>query len=146
MKRIAYIPVVLLLFLSISFAQDSLDTRQNIDSGMTPLMSKVLDLLLVKAKTTLELTEKQREDLGLVQERYVFPLAKKEAEHNISRMMVIKIIQEPDFDPVEAKKASEKLKQTALEMSYTLIDGLVEIREVIGLENYTILTTSVKIQ
>lgn len=145
MKRIAYIPVVLLLFLSISFAQVSLETRQNIESGMTPLMSKVLDLLIVKAKT-LELTEKQREELGLVQERYVFPLAKKEAEHNISRMMVIKIIQEPNFDPVEAKKASEKLKQTALEMSYTLIDGLVEIREVIGLENYTILTTSIKIQ
>lgn len=145
MKRIVCIPVVLLLFLSISFAQDSLETRQNIESGLTPLMSKVLDLLIVKAKT-LDLTEKQREELGLVQELYVFPLAKKEAEHNISRMMVIKIIQEPDFDPDEAKKASEKLKQTALDMSYTLIDALVQIREVIGLKNYTILTTSVKIQ
>ena len=145
MKRIVYILGVLLLFISISFAQDSLETRQNIESGLTPLMSKMLDLLIVKAKT-LDLTEIQREKLGLVQEVYVFPLAKKEAEHNISRMMVIKIIQEPDFDPDEAKKASEKLKQTALDMSYTLIDGLVQIREVIGLENYTILTTSVKIQ
>jgi len=145
MKRIVCIPVVLLLFLSISFAQDSLETRQNIESGMTPLMSKVLDLLIVKAKT-LDLTKQQREGLDMVQERYVFPLAKKEAEHNISRMIVIKIVQEPNFDPDEAKKASEKLKQTALDMSYTLIDGLVEIREVIGLENYTILTTSVKIQ
>ncbi len=145
MKRLLYIPVVLLLFLSISYAQDSLEIRQNIESGLTPLMSKVLNLLIVKAKI-LDLTEEQMEGLNLVQEKYVFPLAKKEAENNISRMMVINIIQEPDFDPDEAKKASEKLKQTALEMSYTLIDGLVEIREVIGLENYTIITSRVKIQ
>lgn len=137
-------PIVLLLLLSISFAQDSLETRQNIESGLTPLMSKVLNLLIVKART-LDLTKKQREGLDMVQEKYVFPLAEKEAENNISRMMVIKIIQEPDFDPAEAKRASEKLKQTALDMSYTLIDGLVEIREIIGLENYTMLTTSVKI-
>lgn len=145
MKRLLYIPVVLLLFLSISYAQDSLEIRQNIESGLTPLMSKVLNLLIVKAKI-LDLTEEQMEGLNLVQEKYVFPLAKKEAENNISRMMVINIIQEPDFDPDEAKKASEKLKQTALEMSYTLINGLVEIREVIGLENYTIITSRVKIQ
>lgn len=145
MKRLLYMPVVLLLFLSISFAQNSLETRQNIESGLTPLMSKVLNLIIVKAKT-LDLTEEQMKGLNLVQEKYVFPLAKKEAEHNISRMMIIKIIQEPDFDPVEAKKASEKLKQTALEMSYTLIDGLVEIREIIGLENYKILTSRLKVQ
>ncbi|GJM16872.1 MAG: hypothetical protein DHS20C13_21990 [Thermodesulfobacteriota bacterium] len=144
MKRLLYMPVVLLLFLSISFAQNSLETRQNIESGLTPLMSKVLNLLIVKAKT-FDLTEEQMKRLNLVQEKYVFPLAEKEAENNISRMMVIKIIQEPDFDPAEAKKASEKLKQTALEMSYTLIDGLVEIREIIGLENYSIITSRVKI-
>ena len=144
MKRLLYTPLVLLLFLSVSFAQDALETRQNIESGLTPLMSKVLNLLIVKAKT-LDLTKKQREGLDMVQEKYVFPLAEKEAENNISRMMVIKIIQEPDFDPAEAKKASEKLKETALEMSFMLIDGLVEIREVIGLENYSIITSRVKI-
>ena len=144
MKRLLYMPVLLLLFLSISFAQENLDSRQNIESGLTPLMSKMLNLLIVKANT-LYLTDKQREELMLIQEKYVFPLAKKEAEHNISRMMVINIIQEPDFDPAKAKKASEKFKETALEMSYTLIDGLVEIRKVIGLENYTIITSRVKI-
>lgn len=89
---------------------------------------------------------KKKEELGLVKERYVFSLAKKEAEHNIHRIKVINIIQEPDFDPVEAKKASEKLKQTALEMSYTLINGLLKIREVLGIKNYRILTSRVKVQ
>jgi len=138
-------PAVLLLFLSISFAQDSLETRQNIESGLMPLMSKVLNSLIIKANN-FYLTEQQREELDLVQEKYVFPLAKKEAENNISRMKVINIIQEPDFNPAEAKKASETLKQTALDMSFMLIDGLVEIRKVIGLENYTIITSRVKIQ
>jgi len=31
-------------------------------------------------------------------------------------------------------------------MSFMLIDGLVEIRKVIGLENYTIITSRVNIQ
>ena len=145
MKRLLYMPAVLLLFLSISFAQDSLETRQNIESGLMPLMSKVLNSLIIKANN-FYLTEQQREELDLVQEKYVFPLAKKEAENNISRMKVINIIQEPDFNPAEAKKASETLKQTALDMSFMLIDGLVEIRKVIGLENYTIITSRVKIQ
>jgi len=145
MKRILYMPVVLLLFLSISFAQDTLETQKNIESGLTPLMSKVLNSLIIKANT-LYLTDKQREELALIQEKYVFSLARKEAEHNISRMKVINIIQEPDFDSAEAKKASEQLKETALEMSYTLIDGLVELRKVIGLENYTKITSRVKIQ
>jgi len=113
MKRLLYMPVVLLLFLSVSFAQDSLETRQNIESGLMPLMSKVLNSFIIKANN-FYLTEQQREELDLIQEKYVFPLAKKEAENNISRMKVINIIQEPDFDPAEAKKASETLKQTAL--------------------------------
>ncbi len=145
MKSLLYLPVVLLLFLSVSFAQNTLRTQNNIERVLTPLMSKVLNQLIIKANT-LDLTEDQREGLDMVQEKYVFPLAKKEAEHNISRMTVINIIQEPDFDPAEAKKASEKLKQTALEMSDMLIDGLVEIRTVIGIENYTIITSRVKIQ
>lgn len=145
MKRLLYIPVFLLLFFNISFAQNTLRTQNNIESVLTPLMSKILNQLIIKANT-LDLTEDQREELDMVQEKYVFPLAKKEAEHNISRMTVINIIQEPDFNPAEAKKASVKLKQTALEMSYTLIDGLAEIREVVGLENYKIITSRTKMQ
>ena len=60
MKRLLYMPVVLLLFFSISFAQDNLETRKNIESGLTPLMSKMLNLLIVKAKTR-SLTDKQGE-------------------------------------------------------------------------------------
>lgn len=145
MKKLLYLPLFLLLFLNISFAQDSLENIKNIESGLTPLMSKVLNLLIVKART-LELTNEQREKLDMIQEKYVFPLAKKEAEHNISRMKVINIIQEPDFNPAEAKMASEELKESALEMSDILIDGLVQIRNVIGLEKYTIITSRVKIQ
>ena len=108
-------------------------------------MSKVLNLLTIKAKT-LDLTEKQKEELDLIQERYIFPLAIKEAEHNISRMKVVNIIQDPNFDPTEAKKAAETLKQTAVEMSYIVIDGLVEIRKVIGIENYKMIISRVVMQ
>lgn len=145
MKKFVCTPLVLLLFLSILFAQNTLGTQNNIESGPTPIMSKILNRLLVKANT-LDLTEKQREGLNLIQEKYVFPLAKKEAEYNISRMKVVNIIQDPNFNSAEAKKASKALKETALEMSYMLIDGLIELRAVIGIENYKMITSRVKMQ
>jgi len=125
-KKLLYMPLVLLLFLSISFAQNGIDTKKRIKNVITPLMSKVLNLLTIKAKT-LDLTEKQKEELDLIQEKYIFPLAIKEAEHNISRMKVVNIIQDPNFDPTEAKR-------------------LVEIRKVIGIENYKMIISRVVMQ
>jgi Spy/CpxP family protein refolding chaperone len=137
--------LVLLLFLSVSFAQNTLGTQNNVESGPMPSMSKILNRLIVKANT-LDLTEKQRERLSMIQEKYVFPLAKEEAEYNISRMKVVNIIQDPNFNPAEAKRATKTLKETALEMSDMLIDGLVELRAVIGIENYKMITSRVKMQ
>ena len=145
MNKLVCTALVLLLFLSVSFAQNVLGTQNNVESGQTPLMSKILNRLIIKANT-LDLTEEQRERLSTIQEKYVFPLAKEEAEYNISRMKVVNIIQDPSFSPAEAKKASKALKETALEMSYVLIDGLVELRTVIGMENYKMIISRVKMQ
>ncbi len=142
MIKLLYMPVVLLLFLSVSLAQDVLETKKRIESGMTPLMSKMLHGLIVKADN-LDLTEKQREELALIEEKYVFPLVRKEAENLIASMELVNIIQKPNFDPAKAKKAIKTLHESTLERDYLLINGLVELRNVIGLENYTKITSRV---
>ena len=142
MKSLLYMPVVLLLFLSVSLAQDVLETKKRIESGMTPLMSKMLHGLIVKADN-IDLTEKQREELDLIEEKYVFPLVRKEAENLIASMELVNIIQKPNFDPAKAKKAIKTLHESTLERDYLLINGLVELRNVIGLENYTKITSRV---
>ena len=142
MKRLLYMPVVLLLFLSVSLAQDVLETKKRIEIGMLSLMSKMLHGLIAKADN-LDLTEKQREELALIEEKYVFPLVRKEAENLIASMELVNIIQKPNFDPAKAKKAIKTLHESTLERDYLLINGLVELRNVIGLENYTKITSRV---
>ena len=142
MKSLLYMPVVLLLFLSVSLAQDVLETKKRIEIGMLSLMSKMLHGLIAKADN-LDLTEKQREELALIEEKYVFPLVRKEAENLIASMELVNIIQEPNFDPAEAKKAIKTLQESTLERDYILINGLVGLRKVIGLEDYTKITSRV---
>jgi len=142
MIRLFYLPVLLLLFLSVSLAQDVLETKKRIEIGMPTLMSKMLHGLIAKADN-LDLTEKQREELALMEEKYVFPLVKKEAENLIASMELVNIIQKPNFDPAKAKKAIKTLQESTLERDYLLINGLVELRNVIGLENYTKITSRV---
>jgi len=142
MKRLLYMPVVLLLFLSVSLAQDGINIQKRIESGMTPLMSKVFHGLIDKAEN-LDLTEKQREKLALIQEKYVFPLARIEAENLIARMKLVNIIKDPNFDLTEAKKATKTLQESTLERDYMLLNGLVELRKVIGLKNYKKITSRV---
>jgi len=142
MKSLLYMPVVLLLFLSVSLAQDVLETKKRIEIGMLSLMSKMLHGLIAKADN-LDLTEKQREELALMEEKYVFPLVRKEAENLIASMELVNIIQEPNFDPAEAKKAIKTLQESTLERDYILINGLVGLRKVIGLEDYTKITSRV---
>jgi len=70
-------------------------------------------------------------------------LVRKEAENLIASMELVNIIQEPNFDPAEAKKAIKTLQESTLERDYILINGLVGLRKVIGLEDYTKITSRV---
>ncbi len=111
------------------------DKQSEITGGMAPKMSKVVDKLLTNADT-LQLTEKQKESLSMIPDKYVYPLRRKEADYDIARMKVNNLMQDPNFDPAQAKKETKILEETALEMANISIDALAEIRSTIGIENF----------
>lgn len=104
-------------------------------SGMAPRMSDVVDKLLTNA-SHLKLTEKQKTSLSNIPEKYVYPLRKIEAEYDIARMKINKLMKDPDFDLSVAKRETKLLQDVALEMSYLSLDAIAEIRNIVGLENF----------
>ena len=114
----------------------SVRSQQSIPtSGMAPRMSNVVDMLLINANT-LQLTDKQRESLSRIPEKYVYPLRRIEADYDIARMKINSLMQDPEFDTTQAKEETKILQETALEMSYMSIEAIAEIRNIVGLENF----------
>lgn len=111
------------------------DKQSELAGGMAPKMSKVVDNLLINANT-LQLTEKQKESLSMIPDKYIYPLRKKEADYDIARMKVNNLMQDPTFNPAQAKKETKRLEETALDMANISIDALAEIRSAIGVENF----------
>jgi len=111
------------------------DKQSELTGGMAPKMSKIVDKLLINANT-LQLTEKQKESLSMIPDKYIYPLRKKEADYDIARMKVNNLMQDPEFDPAQAKKETKILEETALDMANISIDALAGIRSAIGVENF----------
>lgn len=111
------------------------DKQNDLSGGMAPKMSKIVDIFLTNA-AALQLTEKQKESLSQIREKYLYPLITKEAEYHIAQMKVNNLMRDPNFDTAQAKKETKILEETALEMANISIDALAEIRSVIGIENF----------
>lgn len=111
------------------------DMQSELTGGMAPKMSKIVDKLLINANT-LQLTEKQKELLSMIPDKYIYPLRRKEADYDIARMKVNNLMQDPTFDTAQAKKETKILEETALDMANISIDALAEIRSAIGVENF----------
>jgi Spy/CpxP family protein refolding chaperone len=111
------------------------DKQSELTGGMAPKMSKVVDKLLTNAET-LQLTEKQKESLSMIPDKYIYPLRKKEADYDIARMKVNNLMQDPNFDIAQVKEETKILEETALDMANISIDAIGEIRSAIGIENF----------
>ena len=103
--------------------------------GTAPSISKVVDQLLNYANT-LQLTEQQKESLSAIREKYVYPIAQKEADHYIAIMKVGSLMQDPNFDVDQVKKETKILEEISIEMAYMSIDAIAEIRSIVGIENF----------
>lgn len=120
---------------SFQSSTNSKDEKAVSTSGMAPRMSNVVDMLLINANT-LQLTDKQRESLSMIPEKYVYPLRKIEADYDIARMKINNLMQDPEFDTKQTKAETKILQETALKMSYISIDAIAEIRSIVGPENF----------
>lgn len=104
--------------------------------GMHPMMySMMVRHVLVKANN-LDLTDTQKKEVANIQEQYVYPMVRKEADFKISHMKIINMLQNPNFDPTKVKKEIKVSNEINLEMANMSIDALAAIRKTIGVENF----------
>ena len=159
MRRLIILLVTLIFATSLSFAQGMMQEKgeqsggqmemmgkgmmgmqggmmAHMMGGMHPMMySMMVHHVLMKANT-LDLTDTQMKELANIQEKYVYPMVRKEADFKISHMKIINMLQDPNFDPSKLKAEIKASNETNLEMANMLIDALTAIRKAIGVENF----------
>ena len=106
---------------------------------------QLLEYYLIQANN-LEITDDQRERLSDLPKKYIYPMTIKNAEYEISVLDVVDILTNPNFNTAELKSALKKSKAQALEMSLLSVDAIDEIRQIIGLDNFTIIMKAMKMK
>lgn len=100
--------------------------------GMYTMM---LNRAIIKAGN-LELSDKQDKEIEKIEENYLYPSVKKEADFRIAHMKLMKGIHDPEFDSDDLKQQISKANSISVELANMYIDGLAELRRVVGLENF----------
>jgi len=155
MKKLAISLVVLVFFAGLSFAQGTMQQKEgqtgmtgsgktgmqggmmeHMRGGMHPMIySMMVNHVLMKANT-LNLTETQKKELANIQEKYIYPMVRKEADFKISHMKIMNMLQDPNFDPAKVKAEAKASNDINLDMANLLVDALAAIRKTIGVENF----------
>ena len=140
MKILTISSIIVVLVASIYFAPGTIQAKENIEgkvrAGIPTLTGMVIAHFIVNADA-LDLTDKQKKELSIIHDQYIFPMAKKEAESKISRIKVAELLRDPNFNPDDVKAEFKTFKETVLEINNMSIEALVKIRKVVGLEKFT---------
>ena len=144
MRRLAASFVILGFIASLSFAQGTMQQREGQTGmmgsgtmgGMHPMIySMIVNHVLMNANT-LKLTDVQKKELANVQEKYIYPMIRKEADFKISHMKIMNMLQDPNFDPAKVKAEVKASNDINLDMANMSVDALAAIRKAIGVENF----------
>ena len=103
--------------------------------GGSMMYSMMVHHALMKANT-LNLTQAQKKELSDVNEKYLYPIVRKEADFRISHLKMMDMLHDPGFDPSMLKSEIKTSNQLNMEMADMLVDALTTIRKTVGPENF----------
>ena len=104
--------------------------------GGSMMYSMMVHHVLMKAGA-LDLTDAQKKELAEVNEKYLYPIVRKEADFKISHMKIMDMMHDPNFDPTSLKAEIKTSNQLSLETADAMVDALAAVRKTIGPENFT---------
>lgn len=111
-------------------------------SYMMGRYSKMLNDMISGA-LRMNLTEEQKTKVSKLREDYLYPMTKDENALRNANMNILKMVENPAFDPAKVKEEIGKSNEIDKKLSDTYVDGLVSLRDTIGKEKYEELTKSV---
>lgn len=104
--------------------------------GDSTMYSMMVHHILMKA-STLDLTDAQKKELAEINEKYLYPIVRKEADFKISHMKIMDMLHDASFDPAKLKSEIKTSNQINLETADVMVDALAAIRKAVGPENFT---------
>ena len=104
--------------------------------GDSMMYSMMVHHIMMKA-STLDLTAAQKKEFAGINEKYLYPIVRKEADFKISHMKIMDMLHDPDFDPAKLKSEIKTSNQISLEQADMMVDALATIRKTVGSENFT---------
>ena len=150
MKRLIASVLILLFAASPSFSQGMMQQKKGqtgmmgkgmmsmhggMMRGMPHMYSMRVHHAIMKANT-LDLTDAQKKELADIQEKYLFPMVRREADFKISHMKIMDMLQDPNFDPAKVKAEIKVSNDINLEMANMSVDALTAIRKSIGIDKF----------
>lgn len=144
MRRLAVSFVILVFIASLSFAQGMMQQKEGqtgmtgsgMRGGMHPMIYSMMVHHVLMRANTLNLTDTQKKELADIQEKYIYPMVRKEADFRISHMKIMNMLQDPNFDPAKVKAEVKASNDINLDMANMSVDALAAIRKAIGVENF----------
>lgn len=103
--------------------------------GGSMMYSMMVHHVLMKAGA-LDLTDAQKKELAEINEKYLYPIVRKEADFKISHMKMMDMMHDPSFDPASLKAEIKTSNQLSLEMADAMVDAVAAVRKTIGPENF----------
>ncbi|GJM16655.1 MAG: hypothetical protein DHS20C13_19820 [Thermodesulfobacteriota bacterium] len=93
----------------------------------------------------LDLSNEQKDALGKISEKYSETIIDDENKSREFQRKFLKALQSGEFDPLELKTLSKDIEAANLKAANSFIDGVAEIKETIGPENFARLKTLKKV-
>lgn len=99
---------------------------------------------IVAKSTVMVSDQKQKAELMEIRDRVVASLAKKEKEYRLANAQIQKSLSNADFDAATVKKEFTKTQELQTAIFDEYLEGLSEIKKIIGDDNFNNLFTMTK--
>jgi len=153
MKLAVLTLVIALLTAAVSFPAGAQDYQQQFKTNKRSyslksssykmgMYSRMLNDMISGA-LRMDLTEEQKTKVSKLRDDYQYPMTKDESTLRGAKMNILKMLENPAFDPAKVKDEIGKSNELDKKLSDTCVDGLVSLRGTIGAEKYEELTKSV---
>ena len=98
---------------------------------------------MISGALRMDLTEKQKTKVSRLREDYLYPMTKEENTLRSANMNILKMVENPAFEPAKVKEEIGKSSEMDKKLSDGYVDCLASLRDTIGGEKYENLSKSV---
>lgn len=153
MKSAVLTLVIALLTAAVSFPAGAQDYQQQFKTkkrnyslkSSSYMMGRYSRMMndMISGALRMDLNEEQKTKVSKLRDDYLYPMTKDENTLRNANMNILKMLENPAFDPAKVKEEIGKSNELDKKLSDTYVDGLVSLRDTIGKEKYELLSKAV---